>query len=108
MACAAVTTRAEVQQAWIFLCVISQVLDRVDFVLGGELAVQNQDVGHRSHQNDGLKAGNRIKRQFFVEPGVDGVDGHSSHYQCIAVRSEERRVGKEVVSTCRSRWSPYH
>src|SRR3546814_13286096 len=22
--------------------------------------------------------------------------------------SEERRVGKECVSTCRSRWSPYH
>src|SRR3546814_12419137 len=25
-----------------------------------------------------------------------------------AMRSEERRVGKECVSTCRSRWSPYH
>src|SRR3546814_15798451 len=25
-----------------------------------------------------------------------------------AIRSEERRVGKECVSTCRSRWSPYH
>src|SRR3546814_11037429 len=24
------------------------------------------------------------------------------------VRSEERRVGKECVSTCRFRWSPYH
>src|SRR3546814_9661201 len=28
-------------------------------------------------------------------------DGHIA-------RSEERRVGKECVSTCRSRWSPYH
>src|SRR3546814_13129021 len=26
----------------------------------------------------------------------------------FARRSEERRVGKECVSTCRSRWSPYH
>src|SRR3546814_10096989 len=26
----------------------------------------------------------------------------------VANRSEERRVGKECVSTCRSRWSPYH
>src|SRR3546814_16198751 len=26
----------------------------------------------------------------------------------IEQRSEERRVGKECVSTCRSRWSPYH
>src|SRR3546814_1159413 len=26
----------------------------------------------------------------------------------MLLRSEERRVGKECVSTCRSRWSPYH
>ena len=26
----------------------------------------------------------------------------------IAVRSEERRVGKECLTQCRSRWSPYH
>src|SRR3546814_12055075 len=26
----------------------------------------------------------------------------------MPIRSEERRVGKECVSTCRSRWSPYH
>src|SRR3546814_10334049 len=32
-----------------------------------------------------------------------------SYYRTgIANRSEERRVGKECVSTCRSRWSPYH
>src|SRR3546814_19921406 len=32
--------------------------------------------------------------------------GYSLRQQCR--RSEERRVGKECVSTCRSRWSPYH
>src|SRR3546814_11510605 len=26
----------------------------------------------------------------------------------VSFRSEERRVGKECVSTCRSRWEPYH
>src|SRR3546814_17980768 len=26
----------------------------------------------------------------------------------VLYRSEERRVGRECVSTCRSRWSPYH
>src|SRR3546814_13361511 len=26
----------------------------------------------------------------------------------VLMRSEERRVGKECVRTCRSRWSPYH
>src|SRR3546814_14811171 len=29
-------------------------------------------------------------------------------YARLTLRSEERRVGKECVSTCRSRWSPYH
>src|SRR3546814_11143169 len=29
-------------------------------------------------------------------------------YPLRGARSEERRVGKECVSTCRSRWSPYH
>src|SRR3546814_18648611 len=28
--------------------------------------------------------------------------------ESVSKRSEERRVGKECVSTCRSRWSPYH
>ena len=27
---------------------------------------------------------------------------------CVCVRSEERRVGKECLRLCRSRWSPYH
>src|SRR3546814_16861818 len=30
------------------------------------------------------------------------------HPRQVGDRSEERRVGKECVSTCRSRWSPYH
>src|SRR3546814_10605436 len=46
-----------------------------------------------------------------VEPGAlreiiaaGQVRGRRRHQP----RSEERRVGKECVSTCRSRWSPYH
>src|SRR3546814_9272336 len=34
-----------------------------------------------------------------------GFDFSKTRY---AASSEERRVGKECVSTCRSRWSPYH
>src|SRR3546814_15565311 len=34
--------------------------------------------------------------------------GHRVLLAPVAIRSEERRVGKECVSTCRSRWSPYH
>src|SRR3546814_8934749 len=33
---------------------------------------------------------------------------HLGHTPVRRNRSEERRVGKECVSTCRSRWSPYH
>src|SRR3546814_4537681 len=33
---------------------------------------------------------------------------HRGYPPLIGSRSEERRVGKECVSTCRSRWSPYH
>ena len=48
--------------------------------------------------------------------GRDGVTGLSYEaYEDAAtrrleevVRSEERRVGKECVRLCRSRWSPYH
>src|SRR3546814_7513524 len=34
--------------------------------------------------------------------------GDTENLVVVLVRSEERRVGKECVSTCRSRWSPYH
>src|SRR3546814_14561278 len=39
---------------------------------------------------------------------ADPVIGRSAAGSRIAPRSEERRVGKECVSTCRSRWSPDH
>src|SRR3546814_20803809 len=43
------------------------------------------------------------ERIFEMEPAFH-LDFFRSHFD----RSEERRVGKECVSTCRSRWSPYH
>src|SRR3546814_11065816 len=48
-------------------------------------------------------------------PATDGstvdlaaLSGLTVVYAYPRTRSEERRVGKECVSTCRSRWSPYH
>src|SRR3546814_4884325 len=42
-------------------------------------------------------------------PVAEIVDRLVAEYEAAkARRSEERRVGKECVSTCRSRWSPYH
>src|SRR3546814_11148715 len=41
---------------------------------------------------------------------IKDVLGEAATEEVLAAwgRSEERRVGKECVSTCRSRWSPYH
>src|SRR3546814_15294919 len=40
--------------------------------------------------------------------GPQAIGGHADRNARYAARSEERRVGKECVSTCRYRWSPYH
>src|SRR3546814_20360912 len=44
-----------------------------------------------------------VDRNRPVQLGVDAMEEVE-----IELRSEARRVGKEWVSTCRSRWSPYH
>src|SRR3546814_2480906 len=45
----------------------------------------------------------------YVHPqDIDALEGDRRHTRDHDCRSEERRVGKECVSTCRSRWSPYH
>src|SRR3546814_18805559 len=55
-----------------------------------------------------------------IKHGIDGLAARAQlasnpfrqlraiHPLHAVIRSEERRVGKECVSTCRSRWSPYH
>src|SRR3546814_12386754 len=47
-----------------------------------------------------------------MDAHIDTSDGEMSldmgHLDGEDLRSEERRVGKECVGTCRSRWSPYH
>src|SRR3546814_16692805 len=48
---------------------------------------------------DGLKSNRKAKRASLSE---------GAHRQIVNKRSEERRVGKECVSTCRSRGSPYN
>src|SRR3546814_18754794 len=50
------------------------------------------------------------KQERCDEVHQDACGGHISRWALPAYerRSEERRVGKECVSTCRYRWSPYH
>src|SRR3546814_11913968 len=42
------------------------------------------------------------------ERGFVAIEALADHFAVTPQRSEERRVGKECVSTCRSRWSPEH
>src|SRR3546814_2718644 len=55
-------------------------------------------AGHRALEHD------VVARVLLLELEL----GQPQHEAEQAKRSEERRVGKECVSTCRSRWSPYH
>src|SRR3546814_14044721 len=45
----------------------------------------------------------RMNKETLCDIGI-----HKERFEEAADRSEERRVGKECVSTCRYRWSPYH
>src|SRR3546814_11302268 len=52
----------------------------------------------------GLLAASLLQQVRQLRDGVIEVQGVLQ----VGLRSEERRVGKECVSTCRSRWSPDH
>src|SRR3546814_13183079 len=75
----------------------------------------------RIHSESMIRAENkkemwRVATGFTATPGDWTIDGYYTHGENeiritnfdVLHRSEERRVGKECVSTCRSRWSPYH
>src|SRR3546814_11922411 len=53
-------------------------------------------------------AAGTVYRFLFATPAGDTARMTEGLQQAGFSRSEERRVGKAGVSTCRSRWSPYH
>src|SRR3546814_20900822 len=90
-------------------------MDAIIFDIDGTLA----DVGHRRHLvTQGRKDWGRFFDEMVNDPPLANVcllaemlSFAVEQYGDVALflcRSEERRVGKECVSTCRSRWSPYH
>src|SRR3546814_12569043 len=61
--------------------------------------------------SDLCKPGLAPRRSRALTPSLAGSTerrGDAPRAPATYQRSEERRVGKECVSTCRSRWSPYH
>src|SRR3546814_1732856 len=55
-----------------------------------------------------IAAGTSSSNRFSPRASMLTTSLNRSTSHGVGSRSEERRVGKECVSTCRSRWSPYH
>src|SRR3546814_15925177 len=88
---------------------------------------RNEDGAEKADEQ-GMGRGLAEDRDAIAREGkiLRGIEGESDRQPCKAAmedqqqrwhgpawkptdqRSEERRVGKECVSKCRSRWSPYH
>src|SRR3546814_12605941 len=89
-----------------------QFLRQSSYGLSGGVGGDFRPVGRREALGGGFCAIQRLGgapagRQRHI--GVKELAGEQSkEVSCNLARSEERRVGKECVSTCRSRWSPYH
>src|SRR3546814_5128396 len=73
--------------------------DLVDAVGGGKVKIDNFDCA--------VFDGNYITGDI-DEAYLHKIEQARNDLSKVKTRSDERRVGKECVSTCRSRWSPYH
>src|SRR3546814_14750926 len=88
--------------------VCSSDLDRRSLPLGGGIVQSFLKVMELCTAITRLfTARNQVLNGVAAPFGLTAVQVMALHH-ISAARSEERRVGKECVSTCRSRWSPYH
>src|SRR3546814_14299831 len=86
---------------------LQQTISQIDQLMGQAQGIQfrvaNLDQQFRSMFPDSFAQALTMNQQ--VQAARSRMDNAKAAFQ---QRSEERRVGKECVSTCRSRWSPYH
>src|SRR3546814_7061499 len=83
-----------------------QHVDRTELVLERHRVPEAQGTDELVHELLGGHVQHAALRMVLPQVPGDGV--HQMGLAQADARSEERRVGKECVSTCRSRWSPYH
>ena len=70
---------------------------------------RSADDPYRSNlTDDEIKRQARLDGEFQPDPELAEGPASGAKVAMFAVRSEERRVGKECRLLCRSRWSPYH
>src|SRR3546814_19423189 len=86
---------------------------KIEIAAGGGKDLAPVDGGEDIRQPADADAGQfivivvrHLNARHALERRCDGRVGQLA--DVLRHRSEERRVGKECVSTCRSRWSPYH
>src|SRR3546814_13119638 len=77
---------------------------RMEALVNDMLKLARLEAAHTGMRDELLPAPMLIKRAIEEARAVSKGTHRFEH----DIRSEERRVGKECVSTCRSRWSPYH
>src|SRR3546814_14544039 len=75
---------------------------RIDATLAGPVMRQYSKAPEHAYSPD-------LRRQLQAQAAAGHAPAIAEAVAWVeALRSEERRGGKECVSTCRSRWSPYH
>src|SRR3546814_1975166 len=103
---------------WLSLCARKSAADTLDLAVSVAqvVGVERNDLSFRREEVDATAL---YAAQVKVVAIHELDNGHATHVLVAQVlrcgelrqtarRSEERRVGKECVSTCRSRWSQYH
>src|SRR3546814_2675240 len=70
--------------------------------------VCSSDLAMARRRAVAAEIGTAIGNHSFRATGITTYLKNGGTLETAATRSEERRVGQECVSTCRSRWSPYH
>src|SRR3546814_7115851 len=85
----------------------------VDLVIGGFIGDEALVAATADRQVIADRDGERLAgggRADALRASTAGIGIEAARRAVVEAedRSEERRVGKECVSTCRSRWSPYH
>src|SRR3546814_15760225 len=73
----------------------------------GKTTLFRMITGQEKPDSGSLRVGETVKLGY-VDQSRDTLAADKNVWEEISGRSEERRVGKECVSTCISRWSPYH
>src|SRR3546814_14809693 len=85
-------------------------VDRIDRRILHDLQADGRMTNVELAANAGISAPPCLRRVRALEEAgfIRGYHADLDPEKLGFERSEERRVGKECVSTCRSRWSPYH